>query len=375
VPESPPRRTILWHNAAQTGLLRRLARRSQLDVVAVGSPDATQSSALAKEWGSGGAETQPLNDLRAALATAQRGTLVLIADPGSFGSPAPASSDRASTRLDVEELDNAEERGVKIATFEPIPAALTQMAEAGVKVAAVAGGPDAVASPGTGGGGDWALLAPLSRFSRPVQELIEAMPTLGPLRALTIHSFGTAAHGSLGPRLFDAADLALLLMGPALPEGVHAVFTAPASAGANARGIHAAPPPPDHIRSLDGDLSASLRFDRNRAATITASNRAGSHTLAVTLLTDLATATIQADRLTIHHHGDGVIPVAPAARPDADPFIDALSTQLTRYLDSGVGLAGQVDFAATLALCQAALLSARTGEPESPATMLRLAGL
>ncbi|MDP1662563.1 MAG: hypothetical protein Q8L55_11680, partial [Phycisphaerales bacterium] len=65
---------------------------------------------------------------------------------------------------------------------------------------------------------------------------------------------------------------------------------------------------------------------------------------------------------------------APAARPDEDPFIDALSAQLTRYVESGVGLAGQVDFSATLALCQAALLSARTGEAESPATMLRLAG-
>jgi len=369
VPE-PSRRTILWQTQAQTGLLRRLARAAGLDVIAVGSPDATQASAIASEWGG---DTQPLSDLRAAVATAPRGTLVLIADPGAFGSPAPPASDRASTRLDVEELDNADERGVKIASLEPIPAALTQFAEAGVKAAA--GGAGVEAGAGMGRGNDWALLAPLSRFTRPVQELCELLPTIGAPRTLAVHALGTPAHGSLGARLFDAADLVLLLMGPALPEGVHAVFTTPTAAGGGARGIHAAPPPPDHIRGLDGDLSASLRFDRNRAATITASNRAGSHNLSLTLLTDQATATVRAGRLTVHHHGEGVIPIAPAARPDEDPFVDALATQLTRYLESGVGLAGQVDFAATLALCQAALLSARTGEPESPATMLKLAGL
>jgi len=340
----------------------------------VGAPDATHATGLAQEWGG---NTQALTDLRAAIATAQRGTLVLIGDPGAFGTPARSVADRSgnATRLDVEELDSAEERGVKVATLEPIPAALTQFAEAGVKLAGggagVAGGPEMESAP-VHGGRDWALLAPLSRFARPVRELLEILPTIGAPRALSIHSFGTPAHGSLGARLFDAADLAVLLMGPALPEAVHAVYTTPAP---GARGVHTAPPAPDHIRGLDGDVSASLRFDGNRAATITASNRAGSHALALTLLTESATVSVRADRLTVHHHGEGVIPVAPAARPDEDPFVEALATQLTRYMDSGVGLAGQVDFAATLALCQAALLSARTGEPESPSTMRRLAGL
>jgi len=356
--------------------MRRLARRAGLDVVAVGSPDPTQSSALAREWGGGGAGVggasggliAAISDLRAAIATAQRGTLVLIADPGTFGAPAAASTERAATRLDVEELDNADDRGVKIATLEPIPAALTQLAEAGVRVGASSGRVGGAQGHG-GRAGDWALLAPLSRFARPVRELVELLPVIGTPRALSIHALGAPEHGSLGARLFDAADLSLLLLGPA--EGVHAVFTAPASP---ARGIHAAPPPPDHIRGLDGDVSISLRFDGNRAATITASNRAGSHAFALRLLTDRATVTIGADHLTVHHHGEGVIPVAPAARPDEDPFIDALTAQLTRYVESGVGLAGQVDFSATLALCQAALLSARTGEAESPGTMLRLAG-
>ncbi|MDP1662355.1 MAG: hypothetical protein Q8L55_10620, partial [Phycisphaerales bacterium] len=295
---SPSRRTILWHNAVQTGLMRRLARQAGLDVVAVGSPQATQSSALAREWGgpaTGGGATAVIDDLRAAIATAQRGTLVLIADPGPFGAPAAAAADRAATRLDVEEIDNADDRGVKIATLEPIPAALTQLAEAGVRVGSSSGAMGGAQSH-AGRAGDWALLAPLSRFARPVRELVELLPVIGTPRTLSIHALGAPEHGSLGARLFDAADLSLLLMGPA--EGVHAVFTAPSSS--TARGIHTAPPPPDHIRGLEGDVSISLRFDSNRAATITASNRAGSHAFALKLLTDRATATIGADHLTVH---------------------------------------------------------------------------
>lgn len=365
-----PRRTILWHAPGQTALLRRLSRRAELAVVGVGCPDSTQASALARQWGG---ETQPLDDLRAAIATAQRGTLVLIADPGSFGSPVTAASQRTSTRLDVEELDAAEERGVKVVSMEPIPAALTQLSEGGVKAGVAAGGVDAPGGGATLASRDWAMVAPLSRFSRPVQELVELMPTLGPPRAVSVHALGAPAHGSLGARLFDAADLLLMLMGPGPAESVNAVFSAPGAPGA--RGIHAAAPTSDHVRGLDGDLSGSLRFDGGRAATFTASNRAGSHALTVTVLSDAATATIRGGRLAVHHHADDAVPVAPSTRPDEDPFIDDLAVQITRYADSGVGLAGRVNFAATLALAQAALLSARTGEPESPATMLRLAGL
>ncbi|MFT3684170.1 MAG: hypothetical protein QM783_04450 [Phycisphaerales bacterium] len=312
-----------------------------------------------REWGA-----EPLTDLRAALATAERGTVVLIADPGQFGAPSPRGVSSDSTRLDVEELDTAHERGVKIVSLEPLPAALTQLAGAGVKVA----------SGGSGGasshnGGEWATLAPLSRYRRPLRKLRELLPSLGHARTLSIQTLGTPAHGSLGARLFDAADIAITLLGQ--PESVHAVFTTPQVT----RGVHAAPPAPDHLRGLDGDLTATLRYDGNRSATITASNRAAHPSLCLTLLAAEASATVTDDRLTVshtrEHAGDRDAPYPDPERA----FAEALATQLSGYLASGVGLAGEVDFAATLALAQAALLSARTGEPESPAIMLKLAGL
>jgi hypothetical protein len=350
---------VLWLAPIQSSLLKRVAREAGLRVKSVGSPDPTIASALAREWAA-----EPLTDLRAALATAERGAVVLIADPGSFGAPLARGVSTDATRLDVEELDNAHERGVKVLSLEPLPAALTQLASAGVKVTAGGGGGSAV--PHTGG--EWATLAPLSRYRRPLRELRELLPTLGHARSLSIQALGTPAHGSLGARLFDAADLAITLLGQ--PESVHAVYTTPQVA----RGAHAAPPAPDHLRGLDGDLTATLRYDSNRAATIVASNRAARPALSITLLAATATATVTDDRLSVSH---AEVPAHDTPAAAADPegaFVEALVTQLTGYLASGVGLAGEVDFAATLALAQAALLSARTGEPESPGTMLKLAG-
>ncbi|MBY0308104.1 MAG: hypothetical protein K2Q09_05125, partial [Phycisphaerales bacterium] len=253
-PEPPTRPALLWHHPAQTDLLRGVVRRAGLYVRGVGSPDATAASALALEWGGTDEQVEPLTDLRAALATAQRGTVVLIADPGAFGAPSPRGVSPDATRLDVEELDNAHARGVKVVSLEPLPAALMQIAAAGEKR-----GPH---DPAAHGAGEWAMLAPLSRFRRPVRELRELLPTLGHVRSLSVHAVGTPAHGSLGARLFDAADLALTLMGT--PETAHAVFTTPASA----RGAHAAPPPADHLRALDGDLAATLRYDANRSGVL-----------------------------------------------------------------------------------------------------------
>jgi hypothetical protein len=351
---------VLWHASAQSSLLKRVAREAGLRVRSVGSPDPTIASALAREWAA-----EPLTDLRAALATAERGTVVLIADPGSSGAPIARSASTDAVRLDVEELDNAHERSVKVLSLEPLPAALTQLASAGVKVGAGSGS-GGVAAPHTGG--EWATLAPLSRYRRSLRELRELLPTLGHARSLSIQAWGTPAHGSLGARLFDAADLAITLLGQ--PESVHAVYTTPQAT----RGAHAAPPAPDHLRGLDGDLTATLRYDNNRAATIVASNRAARPALNVTLLAANATATVADDRLSVSH-AEVSAHDSPAAAADPEgAFVEALVTQLSGYLASGVGLAGEVDFAATLALAQAALLSARTGEPESPGTMLKLAG-
>lgn len=380
-PTTPVRPTILWHSPGQFPLLRAVTAAAGLRVIGVGSPDSTLAIGLARQWesdatqspdgkGSGGSGggVQPLSDLRAALATAERGTLLLIADPGSFGAPTGLTSDRTTARLDVEELDNAEARGVKVVCIEPLPASLNQLTEAGIKVGDGPSGGGVGSAPG-----EWAFLAPLSRFIRPLQELQELLPTLGAVRSLSICCAGTPAHGSLGARLFDAADIAIMLLGS--PETVHAVYTTPSTA----RGTHAAPPPPDNLRGLDGDLAVTLRYAGNRAATICVSNRAAGFDLSLSMLTADVSISIVEGALSVSRVSEAIdheetVRTGPTTR-DRGLYVRALAGQIGRYLDSGVGLAGRVDFAATLALAQAALLSARTYEPESPSTMLKLAGL
>ena len=60
-------------------------------------------------------------------------------------------------------------------------------------------------------------------------------------------------------------------------------------------------------------------------------------------------------------------------RPD-EAFVDAASEQVARLLDQRVPAPAPTDYAAVLAAAGAALLSARTGEAESPRTILRMAG-
>lgn len=357
-------------------MLAQVAPRAGLMVHAVGSPDATLASAVAQRWeASTGLQPRVLDDLRAAIATTQRGGLVLIASPGAFGAAASLKDhDRVATRLDVEEIDSAQARGVKIVSLEPFPASLAQLSRAGVRADALPQG-----APRTGG--HWAEFAPLSRATRPVAELRELLPALGPVRSIAVQALGAPAHGSLGARLFDAADLVLALLGQ--PESVHAVCTTPVAV----RGAHAGPPAADHLRGLTGDISISMRFDGNRAGTLLASNQAGDADLAVTVLAQNGRATIRRGTLA-WISADGGSTDQPVVRParalaagwkaepdDQASFTAILARQTRAFAESGVGLTEQVDVASTLAFAQAALLSARTGEPESPATMLRLAGL
>src|SRR5690606_18382430 len=65
-----------------------------------------------------------------------------------------------------------------------------------------------------------------------------------------------------------------------------------------------------------------------------------------------------------------------SAAPDDgidDPAIEAVADGIKRMLDPHAPKSPPVDLGAVLAICEAAILSARTGQPESPATILRMA--
>lgn len=235
--------------------------------------------------------------------------------------------------------------------------------------------------------GGWAAFCPCARVSRVVREAVELIEHVGPVRAMSVESLGRPEHGSLGARVFDAMDLVASFMGVA--ETVDGAY-APV---ARSRGVHSVPS--QRLRALDGSLTAHARFADGRSASIVASNRAGSWSRRLVMICDSGRAVVD-DRgvqwigSTEGHTHDGgradhaaSVPSMQHARPGSleiegvEPGAAAVAEALARALNPRAGGGGAsvmpTDYPAVLALCGAALLSARTGEAESPATILRMA--
>jgi hypothetical protein len=343
------------------------------------------------------------DDLRAALASAEPG-IFLIGAPGPFAS----LPDAAQRLADCELLESCAQRGVTVVSLEPMPASLIHLVELHAEETSepqtpvVALGPSTVAAPAEKRAARiplWCGCVPLLRFCEPVAAATDLLEQFGPVRGANVVSCGPSWGGSLGARLFDALDVLTMFMGE--PDSVHASHVFPPITSPNGGGGAAVlrPLPGVSLRDLQGDLSAMLRFPGARSASIFASSNAPDYSVRVTLLGP-------GGRLTIGTHGlewinaQGV-PVdrsaqivrsapkpartrsrstkADASSPASEPSALALliADQMSRMSDPNADLlkgARSSNASAVLATAQAALLSCRTGEGESPATMQRMAG-
>lgn len=346
----------LWLHPAQAALARAIIEHARLIVMGVGSSEAGRAEALAGELGG-----SPLSDLRHALSSCKTNAF-LILDPGDFGCASPAA--------DAAVLRDAADRGVRVASLEPMPASLLDL----VTDARAMGEEPAAGSIRQ----QWARFVPLGRRTRPIPEVLELLATFGPVRSASIRLFAATTEGSLAARLLDAMDLVLALLGE--PETVEASLL-PAVAS---KGVYLAPgeslrgPP-----ALHGDLTANLRFAGGRAASLHLSDQSGPWTRHVAL-------SGPAGRIDIHQHdfewhapdsrlldhSTRPVPNAPAppAPPAAFDLARDIADQLTSLLAVGSAEPGLPNFPRALALAQAALLSARTGEGETPNTISRMAG-
>lgn len=337
---------IAWLNPAQIDLVTQVGAAAGLQFVAAGSPARGQSSAVAAALG-----VEVVDDLRSVLAE-QAASLVLIAAPGDFGVE--------HAEGDTSAILAAKARGTRVATLEPIPARALDLSAA------------AWISDGTTVGACEGLRhVPLLRHSRPLREAADVMSHFGVIRSVAIELWGRPEHCSLGAHLFSALDLVLSLIGE--PEVIDAAFVSPAYA----RGVHALPG--ETLRDLTGDLNATLRFADGRAATIVASDNAGRWNRGVTLVGD-------AGRLRLYDDGFEWIDAkgekadetrfrkASRGAAIADHGVLALADAIKRLLDPAIPDVGPADLGRVLPMAQAALLSARTAQPESPTTIRRMIG-
>jgi len=341
------RRVAVWLAPEQVPLVQQVARVAELTLVAAGSPARGQSGAVA-----GTLESKPFDDLRAMLATAPA-DLVWIASPDSFGA--------GSSQDDAMALQAAHARGVKIATLEPIPARALDLVSGGWTST------DDGARPV-----DVIRLCPLTRLSAPFREAADVIESFGHIRTVSVEAWCRPSEGSLGARMYGALELILALMGE--PETIDAAFVSPT----HGRGVHALPG--ESFRDLHGDLTANMRFADGRSAGVVASDQGGRWNRTATFLGPGGRFRVFDDGFEwIGPDGAKVDESRPVDRtrgkePQLSHAVAAIADSLQRMLDVSVPDPGPADHATILAMGQAALLSARTGQAESPATIKHMVG-
>lgn len=338
---SPKRvKAYMWLRPDQVAAARALAEAAHIDVVAAGSPARGQSPRIATELA-----CESRDDLRAAVAECAT-DLCLIMDPGDFG----------REPSDLRALQAAAQRRVRIGCLEPIPASALELTAAQAALGE------------TTAAHDLARFIPLPRAGKVWRDCAEVLESFGPVRTASIGCFGGAASGdgSLGAQLFAALDWVHALMGE--PETIDASFGSPS----HADGLHTLPG--ESLRGLSGDLTANLRYSGGRTACIAVSDQAGRFNRVATLLG-------KGGRLRAFD--DGFEWLSPAGEKideqrqskrgiSTDHGHNALVDAVKRLLDPGATDKPPTNLESVLAMAQATLLSARTGQSESPETIKRM---
>lgn len=387
---SPVTRTaILWLEPDQLNLLQRIVADAGLRVVGVGSPVLGRAAELAAAFD---AHALPLDDLRQAL-TSVEGDLFLLASIGDFGRTrhaASASGTTAHTGIDdCLVLDQRRNRGTLIVSFEPLPASILDLAmpapsggvglpvgssdaeQAGVVLGQQSSSP---VLPVTSAVAHWAAFIPLFRLGPSMRAAADVIAHLGPLHTVAAEFVSGAGEGPVGSRVFDAVEAITSLLGE--PDSVDASYVWPG------RGKVVHPVPDDSLRGLQGAIAASMRYADGRAATLLAADShvgSGRWSRTLTMIGD-------GGRLRVHDRGfefvsaDGKIvdrsaELLQAHTNDESAAASLFAHQLNALLDPHTaGRQDQpIDYARVLSVAGAALLSARTAEPESPGTILRMA--
>lgn len=337
-----PVQMAVWTSLERVPLVRAVAQACGMSISHAGCPDASQTRRVASELGAA-----PEDDLRRLMVDppGERGaaslpSVVLIADLA------------ADTEIDARMLTQASTRGVRIATLEPLPASALGLGSGGW-------------SEGVNSAAQTARrFVPALRTSQPMRDAQEMLGQFADAAAASVESICGPAEGTLGGRLFDALDVVQSLIGEA--ETVTASYTpAPGLPGA----------PGETLLGLSGTIGVTLRFSGGRTATVFASDRGASWRRSVTVLGPKGRFTAS-DAGFEWRDATGAV-VDTSMKPEAPTWTAAemIARAVARLADPHAPVEAPGDLVGVLSMCQAALLAARTGQSESPATIRRMAGM
>lgn len=240
------------------------------------------------------------------------------------------------------DLRSAANEGTRILTLEPFVADLEDL-------------PQDRSPAGNGGAGGSIAFAPAFTQCPGYLGAADPQDQLGDTRQVRFTSLGRPEHGSLFARLLDAW-VTILNFSP-LPEQIDASLT-----GAN-----------DSPRKIAGRLAAHARVADGGAVLLELADTAGQTRRSLSVLGDDAQLTVLDTQYSLARLDGTVIDQSPdAASPTPPTFIDQLAHQWRRLLDRPAPPLPSPTLADALACAHACLLSARTGQPESPAKLLKI---
>lgn len=381
-----------------------MVRAADVRVVGVGSPALGRSAELAAAFGP---EAQPLDDLRRALSSAEADVFVLAATgefaagegrphghahPGSDAAMearsaaatlAPDDSALATASDEAVAITARRARGTLVISFDPMPSSVLDLetiipaAAGGATVAEQAGvvlgqgAPAATALHTAPARGEWSIFLPLFRLGPAMRAAQDVLAHAGSIHTIAAEFSAGRGEGTVGARLFDVMDAITSLLGE--PDSVDAAYVWPG----RGRVVH--PVPTDSLAGLRGAMSANVRFSDGRAASFLVADGsvgAGRWSRSLTIIGDGGRLSIRDDRFEFfsadgksvdRSAGFGPSGLADGAAAFAEQFVDLLDPH-------AAGRPRQpVNHGRVLSAAGAALLSARTGEPESPGTILRMA--
>ncbi len=209
-------------------------------------------------------------------------------------------------------------------------------------------------------GGQSIRFAPLMRRSPGYLAAQQVLEEFGSVQAMNMQFRSGPGTGSLFARLFDAMDV-LDVLGTDV-KSMDAALTSPfwGSAGSV----------PETLNGLHGHITINIRFADKRCGCVAASDRGSTWHRSITLLGDGGCMTID-DMGFAWHAPDGKLLDEHREAQSATPGL-LIGQQINRLLQQREAPDLPPDHAQLIALCEAARLSCRTGEGETPTKVLEM---
>jgi len=318
------RRFIAWARRDQEDLVRDVAGAADLELAAV-APSGRGGTELSRVLG-----VDHVPDLREALHHPLADVLLLAA-------PDPIEADLR--RL-------IRQSRARTFSLEPRPGS----------IAALRKDPEEVRT---------ARFVPLLRDSAGFDHARQLLGGLAPPHALSLASRGRPEHGSLFARLMDVMDLVDHLCGDV--ETISATLADPVRAATTARDAA-----PDTLADLRGHMTINFRFAENRCATALVSSVADARFREAQLLSVdgcLRLTDVECEWTAANETESGAARTAAAPPATTGRLV---GEAMKRVLDDRDRDDPPPNVPRLLALCEAARLSCRTGQSESPSRMLAM---